>query len=110
MKIKLNYKRRDEEVEELSNVGLSSNYINFAINADYKDGVEGQLKRIIGRIQRKLDEAVEKDQDKIDFEQAEIDIITKAFEKVKVPPNLLKYWVVLEDEINALNTEENKKK
>lgn len=105
MKIKLNvdYKRKEEESREVSNISLSADYINFAINQTHKDGVEGQLKRVVGRLQRKLDDAVINKTEEIDLESAEIDLIKKSFEKVKTPPQLTKYWIILEDEIDLLS-------
>jgi len=98
LNLNLDYKRREEDEKKTSNVALSIDYITYAISSHYKEGVEGQLKRVIGRLQRKLDEAEET----LELEQAEIDIIKKAFEKVTVPTALVKYWVILEDEIDLL--------
>lgn len=100
MKISLNYNQ--PEGSKNTNSELTSDYINFAINSVHKDGVEGQLKRVVGRIQRKLDQAIEDKEDEVQLEEAEKDLIQKCFEKVKVPPQLIKYWIVLEDEIEKL--------
>lgn len=95
MKFNLNidYKRPDDD-KSISNSQLTLDYINFAVNMKFKDGLEGQKKRIWGRLQRKLDEA----QDIVELESAEVDFIKDAFsEDLKVPPGLAKYFIILED-------------
>lgn len=65
----------------------------------YRDGLEGQLRRIFGRIQRKCDDAVEKGYDVLELEDSEFDLIKDTFEDSKFPPVLSKYINVLEEEI-----------
>lgn len=78
---------------------LTADYINHAVSNAHQQGLEGQQRRIYGRIQRKLDEAIETDAEEIALEQAESDFLRKAFEACKVPSVIAKYFVVLEDAI-----------
>lgn len=101
MKINLEYGAVGGE-PELSNSELTLNYVGFAVSQTYKDGLDGQLRRIWGRIQRKFDEAIEAKTDVIELEEAEKDFILKSFKDVKFPSGLAKFIVILEEEINML--------
>ena len=77
----------------------------MAVSQKYKDGLEGQKRRIFGRIQRKIDDAIDNKKDEIELEQAEKDFLRGVFkDEVKLPPLASKYIMVLEDEINALKS------
>ena len=104
MLINIDYKQPISKQGELrlSNSEITQNYIQYAVLQTYKDGLEGQLRRILGRIQRKLDEAIENKKDEIELEQAEIDFIKKSFKDIKTPVELSKYFVLLEDEVEKL--------
>lgn len=113
-KINLDYKRKDpkpgEEKDYLSNSELTQNYIEFAARSKYEKGLEGQLRRCFGRIQRKLDDAVDNKHDEVELEDAEIDFIVGIFDnKVLMPTALAKYLSVLEDEVDRVNAERKKK-
>lgn len=110
MKINLDYtfKYSDEELKKLDEVKseVTIGYITNAINQKYKEGLEGQLRRTFGRIQRKLDAAIEDKTYTVNFEEAEKDFIKKAFEEAKYPVNAAKYVDTFEDEfINKLYEE-----
>lgn len=98
----IDYNRNEEDVKKLANVNLTHDYISYAIEKHFKDGLEGQMRRIVARLQRKLDDALDTKPHKAKLEQAEIDIIKKAFEKVLVPTNIVKYFVVLEEIVDNL--------
>jgi len=100
MNIDLDYKRTPKAVEQISNSELTVDYINFAANSAHQGGLEGQQRRIFGRIQRKLDAAVEAKQTEVELELAELDFIVKCFEMAKFPANLSQYVMVLQDEID----------
>lgn len=104
MKINLDYKisKEDSKTNNLSPQELTEHYIGLAVNHKYKDGIEGSLRRMWGRIQRKLDEGIEKKLDEITLEEGEVDFISKAFDGAKFPPFLSKYVQILEDEIDKL--------
>jgi hypothetical protein len=99
MRINLDYQRKPEAAAEVPNQALTADYIDFAASNVHKDGLEGQQLRTFARLQRKLDAAVEAKQDEIELAEDEKDFLRKTFDKVKVPANLAKFFVVLEDEI-----------
>ncbi len=78
---------------------LTCDYMLSAINMKYKDGMEGQLRRIFGRLQRKCDEAVDKGYDILELEETEFELVKDCFEDSKFPPVLSKYVNILEDEL-----------
>jgi hypothetical protein len=85
--------------DRVSDVELTDDYIGYAVNNVHKDGLEGQMRRIYGRIQRKIEEAIKSGAGEIELEQAEKDFLRKAFKDCKVPSGISKFFVVLEDEI-----------
>lgn len=100
MRLSLDFGRKLEEVEKVSDRELTADYINYAVNQKHKEGIEGQLRRVWGRIQRKLDDALEQKLDSIDLEEAEKDFIAAAFKESKFPAGLSKFVIVVEDEIS----------
>lgn len=88
----------------MSDIALSRDYIEHAVQSHYND-LKGQNLRLWGRIQRKLDAAVEGNTAEINFEEAEKDFIVEAFKDAAFPSHLSKYVVVLLDEIEKLRTE-----
>lgn len=96
--LNLDYKREEEAIKHISNSQLSENYINYAVSSSHKDGLEGQMRRMYGRIQRKIDDVVEKD-GKLELEESEYDFIKKSFEQAKFEAPLSKFVNILEDEI-----------
>jgi hypothetical protein len=108
MKLNLDYKFKysDEELKKLDEVkaNVTVNYIHIAVSQKYPDGLDGQLRRVWGRIQRKFDDAFISNQYDIVLEEAEKDFIKKAFETCKYPTNVATYVNLFEDEfINNLN-------
>ncbi len=95
--LKLNYSL-PEANKDLPEV-LTCDYLISAVNMKYREGLEGQLRRVFGRIQRKCDEAIEKKYDILELEDSEFDLIQECFEEAKFPPVLAKYINVLEAEI-----------
>ena len=108
LKINLDYKivKKDlseEEVEKLpSPQELTLTYLSQAVNQKYEKGLEGSLRRMWGRIQRKFDTAIEANADSIEVETGEIDFLKKAFEIAKFPAFIAKYVQVLEDELDSI--------
>lgn len=98
------YKRPEGISKELSNSEVTVNYIEFAVNQIYNTGLQGSQRRIFARIQRKMDEAIDKKEEVIDLEQAEFDFIYDIFknDKLVYGSSLAKYVVVLEDYIMSL--------
>jgi len=102
MNINIDYKRTDDATKDTANADLSINYITYAVEQKYKDGLSGSLRRLYGRIQRKLDDALESNSYDIDLEEAEKDFLKDAFRDAKFPSGTSKYVILLEDEINKL--------
>lgn len=107
MKLNIDYRlreadRKGDDGNEVDSRELTWNYISYAVNTKYKNGIEGQLRRLWGRIQRKIDEAIEKKEDEVALEKAEVDFIKKAVEECNYLPQMSLYISPLEDEIERL--------
>lgn len=100
--LNLDYGRKPKEVEELANRNLTEDYISFGVRQIYKDGLDNQFRRTWGRIQRKLDAALEAKKNFIELEHAELDFIKRGIKDAKYPPDLSKYIIVLEDAMDKI--------
>lgn len=105
--IDLDYKRPEPKTEEdkknfKTNPELTQDYIAYAVNLSYKDGLEGQLRRVYGRIQRKLDTALDENKPEVELEESELDFLDKAISNSKFPVNIAKYVLVLEAELDRV--------
>lgn len=107
MKINLDYGvRYDPSVKETDKTTaqeLTYDYISHAVNSVYKDGLDGQSRRIWGRIQRKFESSIDEKKDGVELENAEKDFIRNAFNKAKYPPQTAKFVSVLEGEIEKFS-------
>lgn len=104
MNIDIDYGRKLEGKEgEITNAELTVDYINFSVKSFYKEGLESQWRRTFARIQRKLDEALDKKAYEVNFEQGEIDFIKRAMKEAKFPAELSKYVIILEDILERKN-------
>jgi hypothetical protein len=104
MNLNLSYNLPKEAKE--SPIDLSAYYIRMAVEQKHQQdprtgqgGIKGQLLRTYGRLQRKLDEAVENKKGNIELADDEKDLLKKSFDDVSVPPQFSKYFMVLEDEV-----------
>lgn len=82
----------------------TTNYIiQAAISASYPDGMDGNgpLRRMYGRLKRKLDSAITDGQTSIELEQSEKDMILEAIKKAKLPVAWAVWVSQLEDELSA---------
>lgn len=102
LNIDIDYGRPEEMQKSTPNPELTDNYINFAVNNFYAGGLESQWRRLWGRIQRKLDAALDKKEYEVQLERAEFDFITRAFAGAKFDSSLSKFVVVLEDILEKL--------
>lgn len=105
MQLSVDYKKIGPEKEKESNMQTTANIISYAIQTMYKDGLDGNggLRRTYGRIQRKLDQALQDESNVIDLETAEIEMIKKSIQTVTLPTQWSKFVIFLEDGIdNAL--------
>ena len=94
---------KPEITEGEQNSDITFDYITYAVDKKYPEGLDGQMRRIYGRIVKKLEDAIEKKTYKVVFEEAEKDFIKKAFNEAKYPVKVAKHVNVFEDEfINKL--------
>jgi hypothetical protein len=110
IKLNLDYKAKFDEAKEVNNqkAEITYSYIEAAVSKKYPDGLSGQLRRTWGRIQEKLDKAIESKTYKVELETAEKDFIRESFkdDKAKYPVGLAKHTLVFEDQfINKLTEE-----
>jgi len=99
--LNLDYKLK--EVTEEKKVELTISYLEAAINSVYREGLEGQMRRLYGRIQRKFDEVIDGKLTTIELEDTEFDFLNKGFETAKYSPHVAKYVDVLEEEMKRVN-------
>lgn len=96
---KLNQQEGFPEVtKDESDAGLTLNYVRFAVEQKYEKGLEGQLRRIWGRIERKFEAAIEDKTYEVELEEAEKDFIKNTFAGREYPVKLTKYINIFEDE------------
>lgn len=119
MKFKINipYNRKNAEVKEgekvLSNSELTDNYINFAIRAKYPKGANGLELRAVGRIQDKLVDAIDNNDDYVVFDDSEVEILKDVLVKKEIdfPTEIARHVVKFLDAFeDALEKEKSKKK
>jgi hypothetical protein len=111
LNVSLDYKRPEPKTEEdkkawKSDAELTQDYIAYAVTQTYKDGLEGQLRRLYGRIQRKLDACLDENKPGMELEEAELDFLDKAFSTAKFPVSIAKYVLVLEAELDRVKRTE----
>ena len=104
MKINIDFQPTEKDKNEAKGQTIQAivlGYIDYAIVDTHKT-MEGQMRRIYGRLQRKFDKAVDENLDEIELEEAEKDLIKKSFKEAKFPAAMSKYVNVLEEEIEKL--------
>jgi hypothetical protein len=99
LNLNLPYVKTAKELENESNSQTTLNIIIFMLSATYKEGIEGQTRRIYGRLQAKLEQALENKVETIELESAEVDMIRNV-SKTKTPVTWSKWVLVLEDELS----------
>jgi len=104
LQLEIDYGRKEAQIKAMSNVAVSQDYINFAVKQKYPQ-MDGQKLRMYGRLQRKLDRAVDENLPSVELEQAEVDLIKLAFRDVKFDASLAKYVVHMMDVIEDLGAE-----
>lgn len=81
---------------------MTQDYINYAVHSTNPQGLDGQIRRVWGRIQRKIADAIEKKTFSVELEPKELDFVRKAFAECKFPAKLSRYVLVLEEELGKL--------
>lgn len=94
-------KNKEAEEKELTDSELTKDYLYNAIISTYPR-MKGQMRRVFGRIQRAVDEAINTGKDEIELDDAGKELIRKSFETAEFSAHLSKYVIVLEDEIAKL--------
>lgn len=105
MKINIDYRRKipaDFNDKVTSNSEITFSYIEYAVSSKHEKGLDSTLRRIWGRIQRKMEAAIEAQADDVELDAAEFDFIRKSVEDTKYPPAYSKYILILEDEIERV--------
>lgn len=85
-----------------SNQALTFNYVNYAVEAKHKDGLRPRDRRLYARLQDKLDAAIQDRSQTIEIEKAEVDFLKDCFKDCRFPPQLSRFVVLLEEEIDGL--------
>ena len=117
MFINIDFKLPEKEnTEKISNQEITWNWIQYACMQKYPStrdqsgqmtgGMGRTTLRIWGRIQRKFDEAIEKNLDSIESEEAEKDLLKKLFggEDIKFPVGSAKIVSMIQDEVDKLTS------
>lgn len=99
--IDIDYKRKQTDIEKVSNPELTLNYIESLVSNKFPR-LEGQKLRIFGRIQRKIDDAIIKKISEVELEDAEVDLLQDAVKDAVFVSGLAKYVVILIEAIEAL--------
>ena len=80
------------------NSEITYGFILACVNSKYREGLEGQTRRMFGRIQRKLEDKT----DKIEIDESEADFLYNAVKEAKLPANISVNLMILEDELERL--------
>jgi hypothetical protein len=107
-KIKLNLsypvndqsKATPEEIDK-ARTEVSRGYIEYALTAHFKDGVDGQTRRKVGRIQTAIEQSITDKTYELELQDQELRLLQDAFldDKVKFTASLSQFVIMLEDEI-----------
>jgi len=83
---------------------LTKSYIDYAVSAQYKDGLTSQFRRVYAKISEKIANALEDKTFVVNLEVSEVKFIREAFldDKTKFPATISEYVVTLEDAILGL--------
>lgn len=104
MRIALDYgvdRENPKHTNWLSDREMTVDYITFATNQAFPEGLDGQKRRVFGRIDRKLQNALKEQLDEIELEEAEKDFLKEVFlrKDPKFRADLARFVIILEDEI-----------
>lgn len=99
--MEIDYHRTQESIDATSNVALTKDYLEAAVTSAFPQ-LQGQKLRIWARVQRKLEDAVEKKSATCEIEDAEADLVKEAFRNLTFMSSRAKYVVYLMDEIDKL--------
>ena len=106
IKLDLDYQAKDNNGAK----ELTLSYLEGGVNLFYKQGLEGQKRRMWGRIQRKIDDVADDDKKNVlELEDTEFDFVWDAFKKAQFSPHISKYVNVLESYLEELDKEDLKK-
>lgn len=98
LKIRLDYKldNAQEKPQE-----TTYNLFSLLVASKNPNGVEGQYRRMWGRIQRKFDDCVSRGDMYIELENGEFDLLKEAIRDGKCPAVFSKHIVLLEEAMEA---------
>lgn len=116
MKLSVDYNHKDptpltpEQIEagqkleeKEKNIETTINLVTLAMSKAHPDGLDGNgpQRRMWGRLQRKLDEALSNDIEEVEIEEGERDMISKALKNAQMPLQWSRYISALEDALEA---------
>ena len=106
IKLDIDYKTKSNDGAK----ELTLSYLEGGVNLTHKQGLEGQKRRMWGRIQRKMDDLRDdKKLNELELEDTEFDFVWQAFKQAHFPPNISILLNILEDYLEGLDKEEVKK-
>lgn len=97
LKVKLPYTHLSQPETPMQEI--TYNYIIAAVNSKYKDGVDGTYRRMLARIVKKIDDAIESGAETIEIENADLDLLKNAFLQAKLHPAMAYNASLIEDAI-----------
>lgn len=106
MKLSVEYNHKELTPEQIEagqtkeqNIETTCNLISAAVNKAHPEGFDGNggLRRVWGRLQRKMEAAMDNNTNEIEMDEAEADLIKKALTNAKMPLQWSKYINLLED-------------
>lgn len=87
---------REKQKDAATNQAVARNYLTYAINIGYKEGLPSDKRRIWDNIARRLDSAVDKNEESVVVNQYEYMFMKGAFEKAVVPAQEAKNFTTVE--------------
>lgn len=99
---------REKQKDAASNQTIARNYLTYAINLGYKEGLASDKRRIWDKIQDRMETAIEKNEDYFTVNSYEMVFLRAAFEKALVPATETKNFTVVENAV--FNAEDIEKK
>lgn len=109
LKLNVDYKVKYPEGSQPADINqaqaeLSKGYIEYAVSSCHPKGLNGQLRRVYGRIQSKMELALTEKSFILNLEDDEIKFLKNVFEgeSTLFPATIASYVNVLEDEIMAV--------
>jgi len=102
LNLNLPYKRSQEATAQSSNVDFTALLIGLAVESANEKGLEGKSRRVFGRLQRKLDAAIDASQESVEVEDAELDLINDSLKRARFLARQSKHVLLIEEELERI--------